>query len=884
MSTAASTRIGPYEILSALGAGGMGEVFRAWDYRLEREVAVKVVKSAGYDPDWQQRFLQEARAVGGVNHPNILTVHDVGVEAGMPYLVTELVEGDSLKSVLTRGRLSVKQVLDIGEQIAAGLAAAHRAGIVHRDLKPANIMVTKAGLVKVLDFGLAKQVSALQAGTSKELTEPGMIMGTATYMSPEQARGEPVDIRSDQFSLGLILYEMLSGVPAFDRDTAVGIMAAIVSEECPPIATLNPAIPAPLVWVVDRCLLKDRESRYASTFDLYYDLKVLRDGARKESPQPAPAEPVQVAKSRPIASFVALGTACLLLAALSFRLLSVSQGKVDFERYRFSPLATTGASEEEAAWSPNGKNIAFTADAGSVRQVFVRNLSAYASAQITRGPQDARQPFWSADGSRILYLAAGESGATALWSVGATGGAPTLLRTGVEAASTASDGTLAYLQPDAGEGLALWIAPDAQAAAPQRYAQGDWAKRTFSHGYVAFAPDNKSIGLWLSTGSGLSEFWVLPYPVGNPRRAFTFEDGIYPFHWLPDNRHILFGGVFPGTIGSDLHIADLETGRFLPITKTTQEALQPAVSPDSQHIAFTVADHDFDILQWSEKDPILKPMMASSRNELSPAWSPVGSQMAFVSDRTGTTEIWLRSLSDGWERPLVAAKDLGRAWVSSFRDLSFSADGQRLAFAASRAGSHSIYLFNLAGGPMIKLTAGADEERAPSWSPDGYTLAFAMNTKGSWWLATAGSGGGGKPALLHKFPSIHDVRWSPDGKVIACNMRDELFLVSPDGATIKPLSAARWLTFDWRKNGAELVGIVRRPDGKRALVSVDAATGVTHDIAALDLPSLAEIGRLSIARETGQIAAAVGKPRSEIWMLDGFPTPQNLLARLRAAF
>jgi eukaryotic-like serine/threonine-protein kinase len=873
---AVSTHIGPYEVLSPLGAGGMGEVFRAWDYRLQREVAVKVVKNPGGDPEWQQRFLQEARAVGGLNHPNILTVHEVGVDGATPYIVTELIEGDPLRSLLKSGALPLKKALAFAVQILDGLAAAHSAGIVHRDLKPANIMITKAGLVKLLDFGLAKRISTVSG--PKELTEPGLIIGTATYMSPEQARGEAVDIRSDQFSFGLVLYEMLTGAAAFDRGSAVNTLAAILNEECPSIAAAN-RIPGPVAWVVERCLMKDRDCRYASTFDLYYDIKLLRDrlGDLALAP-PAPAR-----KRRSIAPFLVSIFVCLMLAALAGRLLLMSEGRVDFHRYRLSPVATSGIFEGEPAWSRDGRNIAYTADVGHVRQIFVRSQSAYAAAQITRSSQDCSEPFWSLDGSQVLYLSVDESGAPALWSVGASGGASQRVRTGLTAASIAPTGALAYIRPEPGEGLSLWTAPAVGSSVAQRYAQGDWSRRSFSRGYLSFSPDGKSIGVWLATGSGLSEFWVLPYPTGQPRRAFTFPDGVYPFQWMSDSRRILFGGALPGSIGSDLHIADLESGRFLSITKTTQEAEQPAISPDSKHIAFTVAERDFDLLQLSADDPTLKPLIATSRSEYSPAWSPVGSQMAFATDRTGTAQIWLKSISDGWERPLVSAKDLGRTWISSFDDLSFAADGQRLAFAVGRAGSHSIYLFNSAGGPLIQLTAETDEERAPSWSPDGNSLAFAVNTKGAWWLATASSGGGSALKLLRKFPSLHDVRWSPTGNLIACNTRNALFLVSPDGEQMKAISTAEWLTFDWQKSGATLVGILRHPDGKRLIASLEVATGTLTEIAALDLPSVASIGRISIAADSRQIALAASKPRGDIWMLEGFPGTETVFERLWTA-
>ena len=292
VSIATGNTIGPYEILTPLGSGGMGDVYRAWDYRLQREVALKVVNNSGGDPDWQQRFLREARAIAALNHPNILTVHDVGIDSGTPYLVAELVEGETLRTVLNRGALPLDKALDIALQILDGLVAAHASGIVHRDLKPANIMVGKTGLVKILDFGLAKRMErathAETAAEHRDLTEPGLILGTATYMSPEQARAEVVDIRSDQFSFGLILHEMLSGVKAFDRGSMVGTMAAILNESAPDLETLRPGIPPGLNWILERCLAKERDSRYVSTYDLYYDLRRI---SHQPSPKSAVPEP-----------------------------------------------------------------------------------------------------------------------------------------------------------------------------------------------------------------------------------------------------------------------------------------------------------------------------------------------------------------------------------------------------------------------------------------------------------------------------------------------------------------------------------------------------------------------------------------------------------------
>jgi tetratricopeptide (TPR) repeat protein len=285
MPLAAGARLGPYEILAPLGAGGMGEVYRARDARLGREVAVKVLPAElATDADRRARFEQEARAASALNHPNIVVVHDVGFEAMTPYLAMELVEGRTLREILTSGPLPVRKVLDTAVQIADGLAKAHAAGIVHRDLKPDNLIVSSDGFVKILDFGLAKVAPVFPEAAESQLptlerheTGPGTVMGTVGYMSPEQASGRSVDFRSDQFSLGSVLYEMATGERAFKRETAAETLSAIIREEPAPIARVNPTAPPPFAWVVERCLAKDPEERYASTRDLARELRSVRE-------------------------------------------------------------------------------------------------------------------------------------------------------------------------------------------------------------------------------------------------------------------------------------------------------------------------------------------------------------------------------------------------------------------------------------------------------------------------------------------------------------------------------------------------------------------------------------------------------------------------------
>jgi hypothetical protein len=285
------TRLGPYQVLSPLGAGGMGEVWRARDSRLERDVAIKVLPAdvAG-DASRLKRFEREARSASALNHPNIVTIYDIGQTEGVSWIAMEKVDGRTLRELLAGGALSVKRTLAIAAQVADGLARAHEAGIVHRDLKPENVMVTKDGFAKILDFGLAKLTQAefdsdkpTKAPTLSAGTEPGIVVGTVAYMSPEQTLGRAVDFRSDQFSFGSVLYEMASGKEAFARASGPETMAAIIREEPVPLSAAEPGTPVPLRWIVERCLAKDAEERYVSTRDLARDLARLREGISEAS-------------------------------------------------------------------------------------------------------------------------------------------------------------------------------------------------------------------------------------------------------------------------------------------------------------------------------------------------------------------------------------------------------------------------------------------------------------------------------------------------------------------------------------------------------------------------------------------------------------------------
>jgi Tol biopolymer transport system component len=362
----AGSKLGPYEVSAPLGAGGMGEVYRAKDARLGREVALKVLPTeVARDADRRSRFEQEARAASALAHPNIVTVYDVGESDGSVWIAMELVEGRTIRDLLASGALPARRALEIGTQVAEGLAAAHAAGIVHRDLKPENLILSKDGFVKILDFGLAKLAErsavAMEGPTvsaGSPGTQPGTVMGTVGYMSPEQAAGQPVDFRSDQFSLGSILYEMATGQRAFQRKTGVETLAAILREEPKAISELNPAAPAPLRWTIDRCLAKDPEERYASTRDLARDLKSLRDHLSETSTAVAASGlPARPRRGWLAPAFAALA-AVAAVGAIAFARFAAPRpsGQPTFQQVAFRRGVVYGA-----RFAPDGKTIVYSA-------------------------------------------------------------------------------------------------------------------------------------------------------------------------------------------------------------------------------------------------------------------------------------------------------------------------------------------------------------------------------------------------------------------------------------------------------------------------------------------------------------------------------------------
>src|SRR5499426_3512579 len=397
MAIAAGARFNHYEIIAQLGAGGMGEVWRARDTRLNREVAVKVLPASfAQDPDRLLRFEQEALATSALNHPNILTVYDIGDHEGAPYIVAELLEGEELSELIKHGAIALRKAVDFARQISEGLAAAHAKGVVHRDLKPENLFVTNDGRVKILDFGLAKlrpqQFGGIDkdAPTQKRLTDPGVIMGTVGYMSPEQVRGQETDHRSDIFAFGVILYEMLTGQRAFGGDSAIEVMNAILKEEPPELGELGMKIAPGLEKVLRRCLEKKPEHRIHSAHDLGFALEAVDSSSSSGPNQMIPA---QTLDTIPLAerggwrgriAWIAAGMFALIAAAtLGMGWFNRGRPEAPVVRFTILPPDKTKFSEPSFALSPDGRLLAFSAtDATGKTLLYLRPLNSFSAQPL----------------------------------------------------------------------------------------------------------------------------------------------------------------------------------------------------------------------------------------------------------------------------------------------------------------------------------------------------------------------------------------------------------------------------------------------------------------------------------------------------------------------
>lgn len=745
MPLSPGTRLGPFEIVSPLGAGGMGEVYRAKDERLGREVAVKVLPAtvAGH-ADLEARFAREARAASALNHPNIVVVHDVGQTGDVSWVAMELVEGSSLRQILSGGRPPLRRLLQIAAQIADGLAAAHEKGIIHRDLKPENVMVRPDGRVKVLDFGLAKSAPP-PAGAddetvraSGEPTAAGIILGTPGYMSPEQATGRPADARSDQFSFGSVFYEMVTGRRAFRRDTLPETLAAIVRDEPEGAGEIDPALPLPVRWVVDRCLAKDPAERYASTRDLARDLATLADhlpsisgrsGAAAELPASAPSK-----RNLGRTALLAL-TALLLLAAgaLVGRRTAPAPGEPPSIR-----MVTYSGHDEWPAASPDGKSLAFSSSRDGTPRIFLKQLPSGSEIALTAGPDIA--PRFTSDGSAVLFTRL-TRGRPSVFRVPVVGGeARRLLDDAGFADPSPEGGRIAFMRTTAEGPTAVVLSV---AAADGSGSKDLWRADGLATLPPRWSPDGKQIAVSAGPrdlGSDVPWTIALVPAAGGEARSLAPPPGpgrLSTPAWLSP-REILYArsGDAAEDFGGRLVLQDVESGAarmllsagtFGPVLDVAGAGRVVAEAPHvRENLRLQVARSAARVASGS--------LTHGSSIDRQPVFSADGTSIIFSSNRNGSLDLWRLKPSTGALSRLTDE-------LPDDRDPFLTRDGKHLLWSSTRSGHHEIWIGDPDGSNLKQVSSDGVDAGNPSAPTDGSWIVYASfqpEKAGLWKVRTDG--------------------------------------------------------------------------------------------------------------------------------------------------
>jgi eukaryotic-like serine/threonine-protein kinase len=739
MPLAAGTRLGAYEILSALGAGGMGEVYRARDTRLQRDIALKVLPELyARDPERVQRLEHEALATASLNHPNILAVYDIGAHNGTTFVVSELLEGETLRDVLRGGPLPPRRAVEYGIDIARGLAAAHDRGIAHRDLKPENVFVTADRRVKILDFGLAKLLQPIAEPAGPTIgpgaTAPGLVLGTPGYMAPEQLRGQPVDHRADIFAFGVILYEMLSGQRAFAGQTPADAISAILNSEPPDLVR---PVPVPLERTVRRCLEKDPRDRFQSARDLAFALETMGGSSGVSGPVSGAVVVRRRRWQRPAAA-AALVLAGLIVGAVATRLLGRDAPAVHSRVSLLPPddVVVTGS----LAVSPDGRSVAFTGTAAeSVSALWVRRLDT-AEARLIPGTEHAWAPFWSPDSRSVAFFAAGS-----LKRVDLAGG-PARTIAGVtdpRGGTWNADGLIVFApHPDDG----LYTVP-AEGGALARLTSLDAERQEVSHRWPHFLPDGRHV-LFMNrsaTGQGrLAIYGISIEAPGTMKRIVVARSG-----GLYSDGRLLF-----------LAAKTVLAQRFDPATL--------AVSGDPVPLAEDV---------WF--DPNMDGLNA---------FSAAGGSFVFRSGRGGDSRFVL------FDR---TGKRLDHIGPPNAAGPAFSPDGRLLAFSLTdpEENSDRLWLLDLARGSAAHLTATPRNDTSPVWSPDGRRIIFSSDRAGTFNLYERSIGGPATDREMLKAPGWQWPRsWSPDGRTLLFDQtspatRSDIWMLPLDHASGTPGAA-----------------------------------------------------------------------------------------------
>ena len=735
--------ISHYRILEKLGSGGMGVVYKAEDTKLGRTVALKVLPPERVaDPNRKRRFVQEARAASALNHPNIITIYDIDEADGVHYIAMEHVEGKTLERLIARHGLRVNEALKYAVQMAAALAKAHSAGIVHRDLKPTNVMVTDDGLVKVLDFGLAKLTEAAPTGdaetavTLEPTTEEGTIVGTVGYMSPEQAEGKAVDARSDIFSFGSVLYEMLTGQRAFQGETKISTIAAILREEPKPLSQVVEGLPREIERLVKRCLRKDPAHR----FQHMDDLKVALEELKEESDSGELATTPTAEKKRfPLAALAAIVVIAIGLAVAGWYWYHRSRATLEVPLTPV-PLTSYPGYEGYPSFSPDGTQVAFqwcTEEPSANCDIYIKQIGVEPPSRLTTDPAEDFSPAWSPDGKFIAFLRKLSATRTALILTPQRGGQERVLGE--------SDITYLSFSELQGRYCLAWTPDSKWLVLPWRGAEKrdgglfllnvetrETRRLTTSQDNApAFSPDGRTLAFNRGNHICFLRLTEDYQPEGEPEHVAPVAESFENFGtaWSPDGKDIVFASGYAANAGL-WRVPASAGARPRRLAFASEGASAPAVSRQGDRLAYVVNRTDANIWRIDLRSPGQNPgiparLIASTREEESPAYSPDGKRIAFVSGRSGAPEIWVCA-SDGSNPVQLTA--FGGELVSAPQ---WSPDGQNIAFHAAPAGNEDLYVVSANGGPPRRLTTHPRMDGLPYWSRDGQSLYFRSGRSGS---------------------------------------------------------------------------------------------------------------------------------------------------------
>jgi serine/threonine protein kinase/sugar lactone lactonase YvrE len=833
--------IAHFEILEKLGEGGMGVVYKARDTHLERFVAIKVLPPERVaDAERKRRFVQEAKAASALNHPNIITIHDIASEGGLDFMVMEFVPGKTLDELIPRKGMRLSEALKCAVQIADALSRAHSAGIVHRDLKPSNVMVDEHGLVKVLDFGLAKLAEPVGGEEAPTQTTEGAIVGTVAYMSPEQAQGKPVDARSDIFAFGSLLYEMVTGRRAFHGDTKISTLAAIINQEPAPLAAETPR---DLEKIITRCLRKDPERRFQTMADARVSLLELKEDT--DSGKLAAELPSRPRRYRRAAAGIAL---LLLIAAVA--LWWQFRKPVQEPEPKVTVFTSYVGMQATPSFSPDANQVAF-AWQGEKRDnfdIYVKVIGTETALRLTTHPAVDSFPAWAPDGRSIAFLRQTSEHTAAIYRVAPLGGSERKIADVVVSGLPFRGGGLCWSRDG------KWIlSSDADSPGKPSYIvlvsseTGEKRKLTAGEGLLeshpALSPDNRMLVFVRELAVTQSTLFVLPLDTElKPTAAARQLRPAGPLNgspaWTPDGKSLLFSsaGGYSFYGGRLWRISASGDSPPSPVPEAGEGVYWPAVSPQGNRLVFSRLFADSNIWRIDVSGPdgragTPRQVVASTRTDRLPAFSPDGGRIAFQSSRSGQLGVWLANADGSNPQPLHVDPN----YVSD--DPAWSPDGRTIAFDAGKDKHFQIYLISPDGGAPRRLTNHPSDNFVGSWSRDGGWVYFLSNRTGRFEVWKIPPAGGEAIQLTRNGGAM--ARESPDGRTLffdrAFTSRTSLWKMPVEGGeetkVLDSVGAGNWALVD---QGLWFINWTKAGDA--ALQFLEFATGKVTRVAPISKP------------------------------------------------